>query len=336
MYNHLSSLGVDVKYILHENDIRMSEPHLYDVFSKLNLVTVRSLKDIPRMISKKSLLVSRFAYKGSAGDVAAKVRSDGASVFMYDPSGIDIRVRQAPADYLSAKSESLRLATIKKFPKAYKDIFATGTIHYDAAATTVVDRDEFMRSYDLDPKKNLLLLTPANPGEAWMPGIQDDYKEIVNIVTKKCPGYEIAIKCHPMDYVAGNKAQPGIVHKNQHYSGKGSWEVIAPDLKLVKPEEGYMAIKACDAVLNIRSSLAIEVPMFGKPLININRHKYVTNWPYESGTMMDIDMVDLESVLNTASFYVDSGKCKEYVKRECFSGDGKAYVRTADSIVGVV
>jgi len=337
LYNYLVKQGVDVTYVLQDGDVRLNDDELFDTFSKLNLKTISSPKKIVQQVgaNKGDLLLSRFDYKRQCAEAATVFKSIG-TVFMYDPSGIDIRVRQCPAHYLTAKSKALKQATLRKFPRAYKNIFTTGTIHYDAAATTKVNRDDFMRSYDLDSRKKLLILTPANPGEAWMEGLQNDYKRIVEIVITQCPDYELAIKCHPLDYAIKKKSQPGIVHKNQHYGGKGSWEILAPNLPLIKPEEGYMAIKACDVVLNIRSSLAMETPMFYKPILNINRSKYVTNWPFDSGVMIDIEMDELAHVLNTNNYGIDEGACISYVKREAYSDDGKAYVRIGDIAIKII
>lgn len=339
LYRYLEQKYIDVTYILHEKDVRLSLPEVSEKFKKLNLVTVSGAGKVVKAIDRKanSILVSRFAYKGDCGKAAEQVKSVGHKVFMYDPSGIDIRVRQCPAHYLTAKSKTLKLATLKKFPKAYKNIFTTGTIHYDAVATTFVDKTEFMERYGLDPNKKLLLLTPANPGElGHQHGVNNEYTEIVRIVKEQCPDYELMVKAHPLDYTASMPAQPGVIHKNEHYKGKHSWEQFAPGINVVKAEEGYEAIKVCDAVLNVRSSIAMETPLFPKPLININRSKYTTNWPFAEGVMMDVEMGELAVVLNTNSYFVDEEACKQYCKEHCFSDDGKAFERTGDAIIKVL
>ncbi|KKM14991.1 hypothetical protein LCGC14_1700560 [marine sediment metagenome] len=328
MYKYLEKQGVSVVYALQEGDIRLTDRELSKTFASLNLVVLRKPKTLPSHLEKGDLLLSRFAYKLTAGDVATKVRASGHKILMYDPSGIDIRVRACPAQYLTSKSESLKRATLKKFPKQYKQIFVTGTIHNDAAATTIVDRTKFMQSYGLDPDKKLVILTPANPGEmGHQKGINNEYTKIINIVRTKCPGYEIVVKAHPLDYTASMKLQPGIIHKNEHYGNKHSWEQFAPGIKVIKADEGYKALKACDAVLNVRSSIAMETALFRKPLININRSKYTTNWPFDSKVMMDVTSGDLPSILNDNDYSVDEKACVEYCKREAFSDDGKAHVR---------
>jgi len=330
LYKELERLGLEVMYVLQDGDIRLTDTRFSDTFNDLNLRTIKNTSQILPLVSKGDLFLMRFAYKGVGGKVAEKVKAAGHKILMYDPSGIDIRVRACPAQYLTAKSESLKLLTKQKFPRQYKGIYVTGTIHCDAVATTEVDRNEFMRSYGLDPSKKFVILTPANPGElGHQKGINNEYTDIIDVVKNKCPNYEIAVKAHPLDYTASMKAQPGIVHKNEHYNGKCSWETFAPGIKVIKAEEGYMALKACDAILNVRSSIAMETAAFRKPLININRHKYTTNWPHDMKVMMDIDLGELDDVLNTNSYSINKKACKIYCKNENFSDDGKAYIRTA-------
>ena len=341
MYHKLVNLGLDVTYVLQDGDVRLTTPKLAEVFNNLNLKTIAKPMYIAddKLSKKGDIVVSRFAYKGAGGDAGASARKFGRTVFMYDPSGIDIRVRQCPAHYLTAKSKNMKMAVLKKFPKAYKNIFTTGTIHYDAAAVTSVDRNEFMESYGLNPAKKLAVLTPANPGElGHQKGVNDEYTEIINIVNTQCPDFEIVVKAHPLDYTASMPPQPGIVHKNQHYDGKHSWEKFAPGIKVIKADEGYKAIQACDVVLNVRSSIAMETCLFPKPLVNINRHKYTTNWPHDDNVMIDVDIGELALVLNTSTYDFDptsATEFEEYAKKHCFSNDGQAYARTADAILKV-
>jgi len=341
LYHKLEELGLDVTYVLQEGDIRLTTPRFAERFNALNIKTISKPMYIAddRLTKKGDIIVSRFAYKGAGGEAALSARKFGRIVFMYDPSGIDIRVRQCPAHYLTAKSKELKLATLKKFPKTYKNIFTTGTIHYDAAATITANRKVFMESYGLNPEKKLAILTPANPGElGHQHGVNNEYSEIVSIVKQQCPDYEIMVKAHPLDYTASMPAQVGIVHKNQHYEGKHSWQNFAPGIAVVKAEEGYRAIRACDVVLNVRSSIAMETCLFPKPLVNINRRKYVTNWPADPKTMIDAEMGELATVLNSYSYEIkpdDIPAFKDYAKKHCFSDDGKAYERTANAILKV-
>lgn len=337
LYNELSDQGIDVVYVLQEGDVRLADEKLSVTFANLNLLKVKKPAELLKHMKKGDLLLSRFAYKLPAGDLAAKVRSKGHKILMYDPSGIDIRVRSCPAQYLTAKSESLKAATLKKFPKQYKKIFVTGTIHNDAAAITTVNRDTFMRAYGMDPERGFVILTPANPGElGHQKNIDNLYAKIVETVRTECPDYELAIKAHPLDYTAKMKNQPGVIHKNEHYSGKCSWETFAPGITVIKADEGYMAIQACDAVLNVRSSIAMETALLRTPLININRAAYTTNWKYDDGVMMDVQLEDLSHVLNTYAYSISDQACLEYIKREAFSDDGKAYKRTADIAIKIL
>jgi len=331
LYNELKHRDIQVLYVLQKNDIRLTDQKLYSEFKKLNIATIKGSKDVVSLLNKGDLFISRFVYKLFGGKISDAVRSAKHNILHLDPSGIDIRVRSGSAQYLTAKSENLKNAVLKKYPRHYKGVFTTGTLHYDAVATTNVDRDEFMKSYGLNPNKKFALLVPANPGEGWMPGIQDDYKQIVRTIQKRCPDYELAIKCHPYDYTAELPAQPGIIHKSQHYGGNPCWKVIAPGTTVIKAEDGFGAINACDVLVNIRSSLAMEVALFRKPLINVNRAKYITNWPFDKNIMIDIKLNELESTLNNNNYSTpDEKKCLNYIKEYCYSDDGKSFVRVTD------
>lgn len=341
LYHELVRLGASVTYVLQDGDVRLTTPHLRAVFEKLNLKTVKKPEYISSSeISKKGdVVLMRFAYKGAGGTAGEWSRKSGRTVFMYDPSGIDMRVRQCPAHYTAVKSKDMKMSVLKKFPRAYKNIFTTGTIHYDAAAITEVDRKAFMESYGLDPGKKFAILTPANPGElGHQHGVNNEYTEIIRIVRELCPDYEIVVKAHPLDYTASMKAQPGIVHKNEHYAGKHSWESFAPGIKVIRAEEGYEAIRACDVVLNVRSSIAMETCLFPKPLVNINRQKYTTNWPHDPSVMVDVEMGELATVLNSEVYtaVLNPEVCKAYAKKHCYSDDGKAYERIANAVMKVL
>lgn len=332
LFKELKNRGLDVSYILQEGDIRLTVPELVKIYGPIATSVIKP-KHLLNLMAKDDILVSRFAYKGIAGDTATAIKNAKHRILMLDPAAIDIRVRECPAQYITVKSEHMKQEVLKKFHN-YKQIFTTGTIHFDAAATTQVDRTEFMKSYGLNPNKKLALLTPANPAEGnHQKGVDNEYSQIAKIVKDKCPGYELMIKAHPMDYTAKLPAIPGVIHKHEYYKGHYSWEKFAPNAVVVKAEEGYKAIKACDVVLNVRSSIAMETPLFNKPLLNINRSKYTTNWPYLEGAMTDIKIEDLATILNTNSYSIDAEKCKKYISKYCFANDGKAYYRTADAIV---
>lgn len=333
MYKEAVKRGIDTLYVLQENDIRLTDSELARTFKSLNLKTIKKPKHLAGLVDKDDLLLMRFAPKLAGLDAASAVRTLGRDVLMYDPSGVDLRFRPVPVRYLTAKSEFMKQRVEKKYPNRYFKIFVTGTIHCDSAATTEVDRDEFMISYGLDPNKKLVMVTPANPGEmGWQQGVSKEYGDIVKIVQDKCPNYEIVVKSHPMDYTPHMKSQPGIIHKNNHYGNKHSWEVFAPGIVPIKAEQGYMALKACDAVLNVRSSLAMETSLFKKPIININRHKYETNWPHDPSVMIDIKMGQLADTLNHDKYtHITDAAYNAYNKKYVFSDDGKAYVRTIDA-----
>lgn len=335
LYDHLSKkMNINVEYVLQDGDFRLTDSNLVKTFGSLNLKTIKSKNDILKILGKNDLFVMRFCYKGFGGDVAQTVRNNKINILQYDPTGIDIRVRNCPAQYLTSKSEKLKKQTIKKFPNYYKEIFVTGTILNDQAVNVSVDRDSFIKSYGLDPAKKFVLLAPANPGElGHQKGIDNEYKQIIKIIKEKCPNYQVAVKAHPLDYTATMKLQPGIIHKNDCWAGKNSWECFAPGITVIRAHEGYEALKACDALVTVRSSVAMEATLFKKPIIFVNRKKYIVNWPFDSKIMMDISINDLSTILNENKYCSAPDEAYEnYWKLEMFANDGLAHVRTAETI----
>ena len=335
LYNYIKNKGINVAYALHEKDIRLTNKDLYTIYSKINLLTVKKPKHLGSLFTSGDVLVMRWAYKLD-GDAAARSVSHKNKVLMYDVPGIDIRLREAAAHYLAVKGDSLVQSVNKKFGKRYSKVTATGLLHGDLVNTTSVNKAEFMKSYGMDPNKKLLLLTPANPGEAHMKGLKDDYTKIANIVHRKCNNYELAVKAHPNDYTAKIPAQPGIIHKNGHYGGRCSWEVFSPGIKVIKADEGYNAIMACDAILNVRSSLAMEISLFKKPIININRKKYITNWPFDPKCMMDINISELRDVLDNNKYSSNDSAWDDYVKKHMHANDGKAHERIGEMAIKIL
>jgi hypothetical protein len=52
--------------------------------------------------------------------------------------------------------------------------------------------------------------------------------------------------------------------------------------------------------------------------------------------MIDIEMEDLAHVLNTNNYSIDDDACAKYVKREAYSDDGLAFIRTAEVAIKIL
>jgi hypothetical protein len=59
LYKYLVDKGVEVTYVLHERDVRLTTPELAKTFEELNLVTVSGPGRVVKAIDKKAMLVSR-------------------------------------------------------------------------------------------------------------------------------------------------------------------------------------------------------------------------------------------------------------------------------------
>lgn len=331
---------VEVLYILQEGDIRLVLPELAAVYKPI-ATTIRKVKHINELLKPEDLLVMRFCYKGPGGDLANAARASKKRILMLDPAAVDLAHRECPAQYITSKSPWMTEQVKKKFHGHYKAIPTVGTIHFDEAWRVNPNKQEFMKAYGLNPNKKLAILCKASQGEiGHQKGVDEEYIRIVETIRQKCSDYELLFKCHPVDHLSQYPMMPGIQHKNEHYSHKPSWEILFPDgINVIRPDHGYAGFKCADVILNVRSSVGMESMLFPTPLINVNSHKYLTNWPKANDPeiMKNIEFKDLERTLNQNEYNVSKDKCLAHVKRYCDpAADGKAYERTADVVVKIL
>lgn len=340
LYECLKGMGIEINYTLQQGDVRLDIPSLKKIYKPITH-SVKNPKQIAGEMNRGDLLICRFAYKGQAASVISKVVSGKKRVLALDPAAVDIAFRPCQAQYLTVKSPWMKRRVIKKYPHRKKNIFTTGTIHFDEAWRVQVDKTAFMLSYGLNPNKKLAILCKSSAGEmGHQKGIDAEYKQIKKIVEKQCPDYELLVKFHPLDHLAEFKNMPGVINKNVHYKHRPSWETIFPEgVNILKPEEGYKGFKCADVILNVRSSIGMESMLFPTPLININSHKYLINWPKsnDTGVMKFIKMESLAKTLNGGKYGVDKKACRKHVLEYCDPvGDGKAYERIAKIISNLV
>lgn len=347
LYRELCSSGVDVSYVLQEGDIRLKEcEHFHysdiaQVYGKIVHV-IKKPKELVKLMNKGDLLLIRFAYKNVAGKVAETVRAAGHKILMLDPAAVDLKHRECCAQFITAKSEWMKGCVVKNINKRYNNIFVTGTIHYDAALQkSFIDRTYFMEKLGLNTKKKLAILCKASQGEIGHQfGVDDEYVQIAKLVQTKCKDYELIFKCHPIDHLSQYPCVPGVLHKNEHYNNKPSWTKLFPEgIKILPPELGCEAFRAADVILNVRSSIGMETMLFPVPLLNINSHKYLINWPKSdnNGVMKNIKLEQLEEILNSNDYYIDKQACVDHVKKYCDPfADGMAYKRIANVAMSLI
>lgn len=337
LYNELKSRGMDVKYVLEEGDIRLVTSELSKIYLPIT-TTVKKARHINGLVGPKDLLVMRFCYKDVGGPVADAARASKKKILMLDPAAVDLCFRECAAQFITSKSSWMTERVKAKYPGRYKEIFTTGTIHFDEAFRgQSLDKKQLMEKHGLNPNKKLAILCKASQGEiGHQKGVDEEYKNIVEIIKNRCPDYELLFKAHPIDHHSQFPNIPGTKHKNEHYNNRPSWEALFPaGISVLEPALGYNGFKVADVILNVRSSVGMESVLFPTPLVNINSDKYLVNWPKSSnhGVMKNINICDLEMVLNSASFFVDSMACKRHAMIFCDPlCDGRAYARTADTI----
>lgn len=325
-----------VDFYMFNNDPRFSIPLTKSFYNNLNVKRIDKINEIK--VTKKDLFVCGFDYKYYGGKGALMSKKIGATVFMYDVGGIDSTVREAPTHYFAAKGPWTKDRMKKTVGRRYKKIFNTGCIFFDNVKKPF-DRDKFFNKYGLDKKKRLALLTPASPVEVGIQGrsITLEYTNILKEISK-LSGWQVMIKGHPCDYHPLYKPSSSILsNRNFHYDGKSSWEKFAKGIKInvCDPQDGYDAIKASDVIVGITTSLALEIPMFYKPMICVNRGKYKINWEFDKKVMIDVSLNKLSNFLDKGAYRVNKVFYDRYINRHTMGNDGMSYKRVAGKIIKI-
>ena len=162
---------------------------------------------------------------------------------------------------LKQKSDLNIFQTISKF-----DICkVTGSLQYDKFFKLKKNhKDFFYKKYDLK-KKPFVVFMPSGP-QTMAKNYQQDYKKIYHHLKKK---YEVLIKIHPSDFYK---------RKTIYYSKKNySYEAILKNtkVKILEPQDFEIGIKYCEMVFSIDTSGFVPINMSKKPMIYIDRFKYL-------------------------------------------------------------
>ena len=158
----------------------------------------------------------------------------------------------------------------------YKDdeVFLSGISRFDHYFNEMIgetDRDAFLNSKGLDPKKKTLFY--AGKGHGTFP---NDFIEHFLKWQKEgaLPQMNLFVRAHPIDSIT--KYSSAVGAPNTHLEYAGGRLVIGDTQKGQKVEMDEadrlnmkMTIKHCDLCLNISSTVSIEAMIFDKPVVNI-------------------------------------------------------------------
>ena len=162
------------------------------------------------------------------------------------------------------------------------DCKITGSLQYDKIfKLKKKDRNYFFNKYKLK-KKPFVIFMPSGP-QTMTKYYQQDYKKIFNHLKKK---YEVLIKIHPSDFYK---------RKTIYYSKNNfSYEVILKNkkVKILEPKDFEIGLKYCEMVFSIDTTGFVPVNMSKKPIIYVDRFKYLGENVLETKKFLKLNYYD--------------------------------------------
>lgn len=309
--------------------------------SQISTVYCATMLYLERLIARSDLVLLG-TFKG-ASTVAALAKRYRKVVGRYDHL-ID-EVNPADVDFVATAGpyfKELLLEQQRGF--ASSSVFVVGSLRFDRAQWTEIQqpsREEFCQLYGCDPSKKIALFLPTSPG-----AMDDWYVDVFETICETVKGsaeFTLLIKPHPADYVR---------RRSDRFGGKHSWEVLAPDTKIVQPEHGYQSFRHCEVGITVASDVAFEFALFKRPLVlvscedwslqrrSVERQPHLkAHWPYPVPSWVGVHckIDQLADVLAKGSYVVnDTRLYEEHIAKYCHSNDGSSYVRLANLIDNIL
>lgn len=235
-------------------------------------------------------------------------------------------------------AEGLNIAVISAFAKkAYvqmgvppEKIFITGQPRFDSIHNKKFNRDELKAELKVPENKHLAVLaTQPLVGFIWTEKDNEKFIEMVCNAVRKIPKTVLVIKIHPVESIELYQ----MILKNI----KEDSVIVCQDIEL------YELLNACDILMTVHSTVALEAMIFDKPVITINLMERPDVFPYaESGAAIGVYRKEnLVEAIRNSLFDGEiksklAEKRKKFVYEHAYLQDGKASKRVADLIIQLI
>jgi glycosyltransferase involved in cell wall biosynthesis len=231
--------------------------------------------------------------------------------------------------------EGLNIAVMSQFAKdAYikmgfppEKIFVTGQPRFDMVRQKKFNKNQLMTELSISENKGLVVLaTQPLVGSIWAKQDRKKFIEVVCDAMREFPDKQLVIKLHPSENM---KTYQKILANR----GKDK-AIVCRDIDL------YELLHACELLMTVHSTVALEAMIFDKPVITINLTGKPDLMPYaKSGAAIGVyKEEDLVPAIRDALYSeVTRKKLKEarkkFVYEHAYIQDGKASERVANLII---
>ena len=234
--------------------------------------------------------------------------------------------------------EGLNIAVMSPFAKdAYinmevppEKVFVTGQPGFDLIWQKEFNRNQLMAELGISENKGLVVLaTQPLIGSTWKREDREKFIEAVCSAMRKFSDKQLVIKLHPDENI--DTYQKILANMGEDKA------IFCRDIDL------YELLHACDLLMTVHSTVALEAMIFDKPVITINLTGKPDGFPYaKSGAAIGVYKgEDLVQAIKDALYNEENCKKltkerKKFVYEHAYIQDGKASKRVANLIIQLI
>ena len=235
-------------------------------------------------------------------------------------------------------AEGLNIAVMSPFAKdAYikmdvpsEKIFVTGQPGFDMVRQKKFNKKQLMTELSIPENRGVVVLaTQPLVGSIWRKEDREKFIEIVCSAMREFSDKQLVIKLHPDENI--ETYQKILANRGEDKA------IVCRDIDL------YELLHACDLLMTVHSTVALEAMIFDKTVITINLTGKPDLFPYaESGAAIGVykeeDLVQAirDALYNEATRKKLKEARKKFVYEHAYIQDGKASKRVANLIIQLI
>ncbi len=234
--------------------------------------------------------------------------------------------------------EGLNIAVMSPFAKdayikmvvPHEKVFVTGQPRFDMIRQKKFNRDQLMAELGILENKGIVILA-TQPLVGSIKQKEDRKKFITTVCSamRKFPNERLVIKLHPNEHMK--------TYQKILFNIGEDKAIICQNIDI------YELLHACDLLMTVHSTVALEAMIFDKPVITINLTGKPDFFPYaESGAAIGVyKKEDLVSAISKAlrdphvKENLEKNR-KKFIYRHIYKLDGQASKRVANLIIRLI
>jgi glycosyltransferase involved in cell wall biosynthesis len=235
---------------------------------------------------------------------------------------------------ISSYTEGLNIAVVSQFAKdahinmgAPADkIFVTGQPRFDLIGLAKTDKRKIIAELGIPENKGIIVLATQPLGTLWTEKDREEFISTVVNALREFPEKQLVIKLHPGEKLEEYQKMLAEMDDNK--------AIVCQSIDL------YGLLRACDILMTVHSTVALEAMILDKPVIILNLAGRPDAMPYaQRGPALGVyKKEDLVPMIRKALHDPEVGKeLKErrerFVSEHAYKLDGQATKRVAELII---